>query len=342
MDTVRILNPFDMHVHFRQGAMLNKVVPLTARTFRGAVVMPNTSPAITDLKQMIGYGDEVRMAARLEPDRFHPCMTLYFQTDYTKEFLANVRNMVYGIKMYPRGMTTNSDHGVDPMDEAVLPVLEGMQEHNIALLVHPETAGYCMDREARFHPAIELYAKKFPKLRMVVEHMTDRRSIDVIREYKLFATVTAHHLLVDTDAVIGDLLDPHLFCKPIPKRPEDMAALVNLVTGDDPLADSVMFGSDSAPHPINKKECAHGCAGVFTAPIALQLLADVFDRAGRLDNLQRFVSVNAQRFCAKLIELSPPKMVELVREPFVVPERYETNIVPMWAGRTIPWSVKLP
>lgn len=191
-----------------------------------------------------------------------------------------------------------------------------------------------MDREQEFMEIYERLATHFPDLKIVMEHITTEAAVALLDRFEnLYATITLHHLLITLDDVAGGLLRPHLFCKPIAKRPEDRSALLEVALNAHP---KVMFGSDSAPHPKDKKEACGCAAGVFTAPIALQALCELFDRHGKLDNLQAFVSDNAQSiygFCPEF------KEVTLVEKPFTVPEKYG-DVVPMFAGETIGWSIE--
>lgn len=342
MNTVTLDSPLDMHVHFRQGAMMNKVVPLTSHTFSGAVVMPNTNPPMVGINEVLEYQRQIMELVNYPGSRsggaFEAYMTLYMQPYFTREYLEKAAGHVKSIKMYPKGMTTNSDHGVDPDDPAINRILADMQDIGIILNVHGEEAGYFLDREKNFHRLYKYWAEKFPKLKIVMEHITDRHTAYLLGQFQnLYATITAHHLLITTDDVVGDLLNPHLFCKPVAKRPEDKEVLNLLATGQIFGHEKVMLGTDSAPHPIDKKECACGCAGVFTAPIALQLVMEVFDRNGTYENLQAFVSNNARR----IYGVTPPaKQVTLKREPFGIPAAYGNNVVPMWAGQEIGWSIE--
>jgi dihydroorotase len=191
-----------------------------------------------------------------------------------------------------------------------------------------------MDREAEFMSVYEMLASNFPKLKIVMEHITTADAVAMLDRYEnLYATITVHHLIITLDDVAGGMLRPHLFCKPIAKRPEDRAALLKVALEAHP---KVMFGSDSAPHPKHTKESCGCGAGVFTAPIALQLLCEVFDAHDKLDNLQAFVSDNAQRIYGICAEY---KEVTLVKHDFIVPEIYG-SVVPMRAGETLKWSIE--
>jgi dihydroorotase len=344
-----LLMPLDMHLHLRDGIMLETVGPLTSYTFSGAVVMPNLVPPVTDKASLIAYRhrvlnacgqrihdneiDELMEEEALGGD-FEPFMTLFYQ-NYDKAFLADVVDDIIGIKLYPAGITTNSEGGVKSFDLDVMrPTLEAMSSLDIPLLVHGETDGFVMDREAEFMSIYEMLAAGFPKLKIIMEHITTAAAVDMLDKYpNLYATITLHHLMIDLDDVAGGMLKPHLFCKPIAKRPEDREALLKVALDAHP---KVMFGSDSAPHPLHKKESAGCAAGVFTAPIALQVLCELFDRHGKLDNLQAFVSDNAQRIYGICPEF---KEVVLCEEPFKVPARYG-DVVPMYAGETIGWSIE--
>jgi len=346
MKTHTLLMPLDMHLHLRDGVMLETVAPLSSYTFSGAVVMPNLVPPVTSKEEVRGYKERIfaALGSRIDEeddefeisnaDFFEPLMTLFYQ-HYDREFLEEVREEIFAIKLYPAGITTNSEGGVSSFDlDAMRPTLEAMSALGIPLLIHGETDGFVMDREAEFMTIYEMLASHFPDLKIVMEHITTKAAVDMLDKYpNLYATITLHHLLITLDDVAGGLLRPHLFCKPIAKRPEDRLALLEVALNAHP---KVMFGSDSAPHPQSKKESCGCAAGVFTAPIALQALCELFDLHGRLENLQAFVSDNAQSIYGICPEF---KEVRLVEKPFAVPERYG-NVVPMFAGETIGWSIE--
>ena len=334
--TFEINKPLDMHLHLRDGEMLKLVGPLTSNTFSGALVMPNLVPPITTKEALLSYKQRIKDACK--DDNFEPFVTLFFKNDYSYEFLEDVKNEIIGIKLYPAGITTNSETGVASMDVEVLrPTLESMSKLNIPLCIHGETNGFVMDREKEFMPIYESIAKEFPNLKIIMEHITTKDAVDLLDKYEnLYATVTLHHLLITLDDVAGGMLNPHLFCKPIAKRPEDRTALLNAALKAHP---KLMFGSDSAPHPKHKKECCGCAAGVFTSPIALQVLTEVFEKHGCLEKLDAFVSSNAQ----KIYNLTlPNKVIKLVKKDFIVPAEYkykEEVVVPMFAGETISWSI---
>lgn len=321
--------PLDMHLHLREGAMLSLVAPLSAQCFAGAVVMPNLVPPVDTLERLERYRAAVRAASA--PHAFEPFMTLFFRA-YTEEELAAARGRVIGVKLYPAGVTTNSAGGVRNLDDA-LPTVAAMERLGIPLLVHGETHGFVLDREAEFLPVYERLARTFPRLLIVMEHITTRAALELLEKHpNLHATVTLHHLLITLDDLAGELLRPHLFCKPIAKRPEDRDALLAAALAAHP---KLMFGSDSAPHPLSAKEAAGCAAGVFSAPAALPLLAELFERHGALDRLQAFVSDNARR----IYGITPPHTtVVLEKRPWRVPTRYG-DVTPFRAGEQVGWSV---
>jgi len=218
--------------------------------------------------------------------------------------------------------------------EELRETFEAMSELEIPLCVHGETNGFVMDREAEFGSIYEQFATNFPKLKIIMEHITTKNSVDLLDKHEnLYATITVQHLFITLDDVAGGMLKPHLFCKPIAKRYEDREALLKVALSGH---HKVMFGSDSAPHPTHKKECCGCAAGVFTAPIALAALTSLFDENNSLDNLQAFVSTNAQ----KIYGYKPlDKEIELVKKSFRVAQSY-ADVVPMFAGEMLPWSIK--
>lgn len=322
--------PLDMHLHVREGAMLRAVTPATSRLFAGAVIMPNLVPPVTFLERLLTYRDEILAAC--PGDAFTPYMTLFFRA-YTPEELAAARPHLIGVKLYPDGVTTNSASGVRDLRDYD-PVFRAMQEQQIPLLVHGETHGFVLDREREFLTTYTWLAETYPQLKIVMEHITTRDAVALLdRHENLHATITLHHLLLTLDDMAGGLLNPHLFCKPLLKRPEDREALQGAVLGRHPR---IMFGSDSAPHPVHTKECLGCAAGVFTAPVALSMLADFFDRHQARDTMQAFVSDHACR----IYGITPrPTRVALEQVPFTVPAKFG-EVVPYMAGKTLNWTAR--
>ena len=331
---MQLTAPLDMHLHLRDGEMLQNIAKASARTFSGALIMPNLVTPVSTKEEVLAYKE--RILAAIGDEKFTPYMTLFFKPSYDKTFLESLRDEITAIKLYPAGITTNSEGGVSGFDvEELRPTLEAMSELNIPLCVHGETNGFVMDREAEFVSIYERLATAFPKLKIIMEHITTKESAEALdRHENLYATITLHHLLITLDDVAGGMLKPHLFCKPIAKRPEDKVALLKVALEAHP---KVMFGSDSAPHPKEAKEACGCAAGVFTAPIALQVLSELFEtKNAPLENLQAFVSGNVQR----IYGLKPlSKTVVLEKKPFTVPSNY-SGVVPMYATEEIAYSIK--
>jgi len=331
---MQLTAPLDMHLHLRDGEMLENIAKASAKSFAGAIIMPNLVPPVSTKEEVVAYKERILTA--IGDEKFTPYMTLFFKPSYDRAFLESIKNEITAIKLYPAGITTNSEGGVSGFDvEELRPALEAMSELNIPLCVHGETNGFVMDREAEFVSIYERLANAFPKLKIIMEHITTKASVDALAKHQnLYATITIHHLLITLDDVAGGMLKPHLFCKPIAKRPEDREALLKVALEAHP---KVMFGSDSAPHPKHAKEACGCAAGVFTAPIALQLLAELFEKnAASVDNLQAFISGNAQN----IYGVTPlEKIVTLEKKPFKVPSDYN-GVVPMYADEEIAYSIK--
>lgn len=327
--SITLRNPLDMHLHFRDGAMLQTVAPLSAALFAGGVIMPNLVPPVDTLAHLLAYRETILQAT--SGSGFEPYMTLFFR-QYSEAELIAAKPYMLGVKLYPAGVTTNSAGGVQNFEDAQA-TLALMEQIGIPLMVHGESHGFVLDREVEFLDVYDQLARRFPKLKIVMEHITTRQSVEFLDKYpNVFATVTLHHLMITLDDVAGGHLQPHLFCKPIAKRPEDRDALLQAALRAHP---KLMYGSDSAPHPQHAKEAAGCAAGVFTAPVSLSLLVELFEQHQALDQLQAFVSDTACR----VYQISPPaKMVQLAEQPWAVPERYD-NVVPFYAGRTLRWRV---
>lgn len=337
MEKFIINSALDMHLHLRDDDMLKLVAPLTSKSFAGSLVMPNLLPPITTKEALLSYKQRIKEATK--EDIFTPYVTIFFQVDYSYSFLKDIKDEIIAVKLYPFGVTTNSETGVSSMDVEILrPTLESMSKLGIPLCVHGETKGFVMDREKEFLPIYESLAINFPNLKIIMEHISTKEAIALLDKYdNLYATVTIHHLLLTLDDVAGGMLNPHNFCKPIVKRYEDRDALQEVVLQAHP---KIMFGSDSAPHQKENKECHHGSAGVFNSPIDLQLLTELFEKNGKLDNLNAFVSLNAQR----IYNLKPTtKPITLIKKDFTVPDIYlykNEQVVPMFAGKTLAWSIE--
>ncbi len=243
-ETLTLTDPLDMHVHLRDGAMLDTTVPLTAARFSGALAMPNLVPPLTSAEEAAAYRE--RIEERCRGAAFRPYTTLFFHEGLVGAELERARGEVLAVKLYPRRATTHSDDGVDlPLSKRALRVIETMEELGMVLCVHGETAGFVMDREREFVAVYDELSRLFPRLTIVMEHITTREAAELlVRRDNLHATITLHHLMLTLDDVVGGRIRPHNFCMPLPKTPADRDALAELAFAAHPR---VMFGSDSAP-----------------------------------------------------------------------------------------------
>lgn len=322
-------NPLDMHLHLRDASVLSFVAPFSAHSFKAAVIMPNLVPPLCDIASLKAYKERIIKASKAED--FVPLMTLFFQ-QYDTKFLEEAKKELFAIKLYPAGITTNSNGGVSNFDiEHLKPVLEAMSAFEIPLLIHGETNDFVMDRENNFARIYKSLAKHFPKLKIVMEHISTTTLCKLLKDYEnLYATITLHHLMLTLDDVLGANMNPHLFCKPIAKTYKDKEALCELAFSG---YEKVMFGSDSAPHQISQKECCACVAGIFSAPVALSALAELFTKHSNEDNLQKFISDNACKIYG--FEFAKEKIIQLKKEKWQVPQSYKNQhneLVPFLAG----------
>jgi len=337
-----LIKPDDWHLHLRDGEPMAAVVPYTARRFARAIVMPNLAPPVTDTAQAMAYRDRI-LAALPVGQGFEPLMTLYLTDHLPPREIARAAasGSIHGVKLYPAGATTNSARGVTRIERVYL-VLEAMQRLDLPLLLHGEvTAGEVdiFDREKRFlDTVLTPLLRDFPALRIVLEHITTADAVQFVRAAppRLAATITAHHLLYNRNAILAGGILPHFYCLPILKREGHRRALVEAATSADPR---FFLGTDSAPHPRAEKETACGCAGIFSAHAALELYVEVFEQAGALDRLEGFAS----RFGADFYRLPYNReSIRLVRETWRVPDTYgfaRDRLVPLRAGETIAWRL---
>ncbi|EAJ6140832.1 dihydroorotase [Campylobacter lari] len=325
-------NPLDMHLHLRDESMLELVAPFSAKDFKAGVIMPNLITPLTETNALKAYKERILKACKNED--FTPLMTLFFK-DYDEKFLEKAKDELFAIKLYPAGITTNSDNGISSFDiEKLKPTLNAMSELDLPLLVHGETNDFVMDREANFAKIYEKLAKNFPKLKIIMEHITTKVLCDLLKDYEnLYATITLHHLMITLDDVVGGKMDPHLFCKPIAKRYEDKDALCELAFSG---YEKAMFGSDSAPHPLHTKECCGCAAGVFSAPVILPVLAELFEKHSNEANLQKFISDNACKI--HNLEFEKDKIIALEKQEWQVPQKYG-DVVPFIAGKTLNFKI---
>jgi dihydroorotase len=340
-DTLTITRPDDWHLHVRDGAALEAVVPHSARQFGRALIMPNLRPPVTSTDQAIAYRDRIR-AAVPEGLSFEPVMSLYLTDKLPPEEIARAAAAgVCALKLYPAGATTNSDAGVTDIRNTYK-TLEAMQKHDLLLLVHGEVTDPAVDlfdREAVFIDRVMIPLRRdFPELKVVFEHLTTQEGAHYVRDAGRFtaATITAHHLLYNRNAIFTGGIRPHYYCLPVLKRETHRVALVEAATSGSPR---FFLGTDSAPHPAHLKEHALGCAGCYTALTALELYAEAFDNAGALDKLEGFASFHGPDFYG-LPRNSDT--VTLQREAWTVPETVpygEATLKPLRGGETVAWRL---
>ncbi len=351
MNGLVIRRPDDWHVHLRSDDLLGAVAEYTACIFGRALVMPNV-PAIENAEEAMNYGLEIRQ--RLEcSDPFIPYMTIKLTAKTTAHDIYEARNKgVMAVKLYPDGVTTGAEGGISNF-RALDNVFDAMQEVDLPLSIHGELPGVpILRREAAFLPILVDIAMRFPKLRIVMEHLTTAKAVATIIELgkNVAATITAHHLVLTIDDVIGGKMRPHNFCLPIAKGERDRRELVRAATSGNP---KFFFGSDSAPHWQDIKESAEGAAGIFSAPVAMPLLAQGFEKAKALDKLESFTSRFGTEFYR--VPLNEGE-IELIKSPWQVPDvihgvdkiikmgesAYATSrdIVPFMAGKKLDWQVR--
>ncbi|WP_046155168.1 dihydroorotase [Chromobacterium vaccinii] len=343
MQTLTLIRPDDWHLHLRDDAALAAVLPDTCRQMGRAIVMPNLKPPVTTVAAAAAYRDRI-LAARPSGSTFEPLMTLYL-TDNTRPEeirLAKASGFVHGVKLYPAGATTNSDHGVTDIFKA-LPALEAMAETGLPLLVHGEVTDAdidVFDREAVFiERVMKPLLAKLPALKVVFEHITTREAAEFVAAApaNVAATITAHHLLMNRNALFVGGIRPHHYCLPVLKRELHRQALLKAATSGSA---KFFLGTDSAPHAKGAKEAACGCAGMYTANAAIELYAEAFEAAGALDKLEAFASLNGPAFYG--LPANGDK-IELVKEGWTVPAELAYpggSLVPLRAGESIAWRLR--
>jgi len=339
---IRMVQPDDWHLHLRDGPVLQRVLPVSARVFARAIVMPNLDPPVTTVARAAAYRDRI-LAALPVGRAFEPLMTLYLTERTTADEIARAADsgFVHAIKYYPAGATTNADAGVRRL-ERVYPVFEAMQARGMPLLLHGEVTDPdvdVFDREAVFiERHLQPLIRSFPGLRMVLEHVTTREAVEFVRSApdNVGATITAHHLLLNRNAMFAGGLRPHHYCRPLLKRELHRRALLEAATSGHAR---FFLGTDSAPHPRHAKQSACGCAGVFSAPAAIELYAEAFEAAGALDRLEAFASLHGPDFYGLPRN---PGCIELERIAWRVPRQYGAGaggIVPLRAGARVAWRI---
>lgn len=347
--SLTIRRPDDWHVHLRDGDMLSAVVPHTANSFARAIVMPNLVPPLTTRAAVAAYRDRIR-AAVPKGVSFEPLMTAYLTDAITPDEIAAgfAEKIWVAAKLYPAKATTNSDFGVTSIN-GIMPVLERMADIGMPLLVHGEVTDQhvdIFDRESMFiDTVLALLCDRLPDLKIVFEHVTTADAVAFVksRPQNVAATITAHHLHINRNAMFQGGIRPHFYCLPVAKREIHRLALRDAATSGDPR---FFLGTDSAPHLARDKESACGCAGLFTAPSALAAYLQVFEEEGALDRFEGFASLHGPAFYGLPINV---QKVTLARVSDGQAERVaaeivarDQHIVPFWAGQALPWRIVEP
>jgi dihydroorotase len=343
MQTLTLIRPDDWHLHLRDGAALQAVLPDTARRFARAIVMPNLKPPVTTVAQAAAYRERI-LAALPAGLRFEPLMTLYLTDNLPADEIdrAKASGFVHAVKLYPAGATTNSDAGVSDLAKCQA-TLARMEALGVPLLVHGEVTDPTIDifdREAVFiDTVLTPLLKDFPALKVVLEHITTRDGAQFVRDSgaNVAATITAHHLLLNRNAIFAGGLRPHHYCLPVLKRETHRQALVAAAISGSP---KFFLGTDSAPHAKSTKEAACGCAGCYTAHAGIELYAEAFEAAGALDRFEAFASFHGPDFYGL------PRNAEtitLVREAWSVPANQpmldQDPLIPFRAGESVAWRL---
>lgn len=342
MTELHLTMPDDWHLHLRDGALLAETVPATARAFARAIVMPNLVPPVLDAEAAMAYRQRIE-AARPAESHFAPLMTLYL-TDHTTAEMIHAAHAagVVAVKLYPAGATTHSDLAVTSLDR-LEPVFEALTELEMPLLIHGEVTDEQVDIFDRERVFIERHlvpmVSRFPHLKVVMEHITTAQAVEFVLSAsdRVAATITPQHLLMNRNHLLVGGIRPHNYCLPVLKRRRHQEALQQVAISGNP---KFFLGTDSAPHLQGRKESPCGCAGCYSAPAALELYAEIFERLGALEKLEAFAS----HFGADFYGLPRNRgRVTLKREPWLVPERVQLadgqTLVPYWAGQPLNWRL---
>ena len=339
--TLTLTRPDDWHLHVRDGIPLNTVVPHTAAQFGRAIIMPNLKPPVTTAEQALAYKQRIQAAVPAGVS-FEPLMTLYLTDNTPPEEVARAKAAgVVAFKLYPAGATTNSDAGVTDIRKTYA-TLEAMQREGILLLVHGEVTDPAIDifdREAVFiEQVMQPLRRDFPALKVVFEHITTKDAAEYVTQADQYtgATITAHHLLYNRNAIFTGGIRPHYYCLPVLKREVHRLALVQAATSG---SDRFFLGTDSAPHAAHLKEHATGCAGCYTAHAAMELYAEAFEAAGALDRLEAFASFNGPAFYGLPRNTGT---ITLRKESWTTPESFaygEAELKPLRGGEELGWRL---
>ncbi|PIE83630.1 MAG: dihydroorotase [Candidatus Contendobacter odensis] len=342
METLTLTRPDDWHLHLRDGVAMRSIVAHSADQFARAIIMPNLQPPVTTTQQALAYRQRILEALPTE-SVFQPLMTLYLTDNTPPAEISDAKaaQHIKAAKLYPAGATTNSDSGVTDIGK-IYPTLEAMQQQELPLLVHGEITDPdidIFDREALFiEQILSPLVKEFPALKIVMEHITTQDAADYVRDAPdtVAATITAHHLLYNRNAIFQGGIRPHYYCLPILKRERHRQALLKAATGGNP---KYFLGTDSAPHPRQGKESACGCAGCYTAHAALELYAEAFDTMNALDRLEAFASFHGADFYGLPRNTGT---VTLHHKQWRIPKTVpfgEDHVIPLRAGQVLGWQL---
>ena len=340
-DTLTLTRPDDWHIHFRDGAVMRSVLPDTARVFARAIAMPNLKPPVVTVAHAAAYRERL-LAAVPAGLRFEPLMTLYLTDNTHPDEIrrAQTSGFVHAVKYYPAGATTNSDAGVTDLLRCEA-VFAAMEEAGMPLLLHGEVVDHdvdVFDREAVFiERHLTRLIRNFPKLKIVLEHITTRQAAEFVAAAptNVAATITAHHLLYNRNAMFRGGIRPHMYCLPVLKREQHRQALIAAAISGNP---KFFLGTDSAPHAVGAKESACGCAGIYTAHAAMELYAEAFEDAGALDKLEAFASFYGADFYGLPRNRDT---ITLRRQAWQVPDNFrigDQTGIPLRAGETLRWQ----
>ncbi len=344
MQKLTLTRPDDWHLHLRDGAALSAALPHTAQRFARAIVMPNLKPPVTTTGQALAYRARI-LAALPKGAAFTPLMTLYLTDNTTPREIAQAKasGHIAAVKYYPAGATTNSESGVTDLKKTYA-TLAAMEQHDLLLLMHGEVVDEQIDVFDRERVFIERYladlTQRFPKLRIVFEHITTQDAVEFVRAAPdtLAATITAHHLLLNRNAMFESGVRPHHYCLPVLKREKHRQAVLGAAVSGSP---KFFLGTDSAPHGRRAKEAACGCAGIYTAHAGIELYAEAFEQAGALDKLEGFASF----YGADFYRLPRNQdRITLIKEAWRVPQEYSLGddvLIPLRAGQQIGWRLEV-
>ena len=343
MTSITIKQPDDWHLHVRDGDALTDVMQETTRCFGRAIIMPNLRPPITTTELAMAYRDRIN-AALPDGTNFTPLMTLYLtdNTDPAEIKKAKDSSFIHAVKYYPAGATTNSDSGVTDLKHTYK-VLEQLSKQGMPLLVHGEVTDPDVDVFEREKVFIDTklipLVKDFPELRIVFEHITTKYAVDYVKQASknIAATITPHHLAYNRNAMFKGGIRPHYYCLPILKHEKHRQSLIEAAISDNA---KFFLGTDSAPHTVANKETSCGCAGIYNAPVAIEMYADIFEQAGALDKLENFASINGANFYNLPVN---EETITLEKTDWMVPKVKSLGsetASPLCAGEKMGWKIK--